>query len=109
MPRRNTWMLSSDEIVDKLYLTAERFMDAVKAQDWYRAKFCYDTAVRVAVFCEVPNTVREEIFGVHGDVESDVHDGLFKDEYVLLAYEKCIIAGKTYDIEPPMRVPIKKS
>ena len=83
-------MLNSEQIVDRLRSLPDVFAQAMKDKQYYKAKHCYDTAVTVASFIELDNTVREELFGVHGDVHEEVKEGRFVDRWVCKAYEECI-------------------
>lgn len=101
-------MLNSEEIENKLRELADTFIQAIRKQDWYRAKFSYDTAVRVAYFLNVDESLCVELFGIHGDPDQDIVEGRFRDEYVLKAYEECIKKDMTFQDLPPLRMPAAK-
>ena len=101
-------MLSTEEIESRLRGLADTFTHAVRKQDWYPAKFCYDTAVHVACFVDVDKELRIELFGIHGEQDEDTVEGMFRDEYVLKAYEECIKKDMTFQNMPPLRMPAAK-
>lgn len=100
-------MLTSEQIVDRLRGLPDVFEQAMKDKKYYKAKYCYNTAVTVACFIELDNEVREELFGVHGDVNEEVKEGRFVDKWVCKAYEECI-KRETHEDSMPVRVEFKK-
>lgn len=102
-------MLNSEQIVDRLRGLPEVFEQAMKDKQYHKAKHCYDTAVTVAIFIEADNSLREELFGIHGDVHEDVKEGRFVDKWVCKAYEECIKRDMTHEHSMPVRVEFKKS
>lgn len=109
MDKRRQTVLTSEQIVDRLRGLPDVFEQAMKDKQYYKAKHCYNTAVTVASFIELDNTVREELFGVHGDVNKEVKEGRFVDKWVSKAYEECIKRDMTYEHSMPVRVEFKKS
>lgn len=79
--------------IEKLYSYAEQFKVLFRERKYPQAKYLYDTALRVAAFLEVPQTVREKLFGYRADnaLEEEEFEELFPAEWVKRCYEKCCI------------------
>ncbi len=88
-------MLSQKEIVDKVYSLVISFDVHFLNKNWGSAKWCYDTAVTVAVFCDMPQSDREKLFGnrSYKDDADPFVDGLFMEEKVDRVYKECAVKG----------------
>lgn len=60
-------MLKEKELLDKLHELSQLFKVHMRNKDYSRAKHCYDTAVTVAVFMEISEERRRELFGERGE------------------------------------------
>ncbi len=90
-------MLDGKEIIEKLYLLASEFNVHMQNKEYVRAKSCYDTAVNVAVFCEVESKYMDELFGIRGERGVIIKPGLFPEEKVIRAYGECIKRHQTHE------------
>lgn len=91
-------MLKSErEIKMKLRELAERFSHHMRRKEYALAKACYDTAVTAAVFLELDEDFRLELFGERGERGVILRRGLFSEESVLKAMWECIKSGDTYE------------
>lgn len=81
-------MLTEKQIRAKLYNQAERFNKFYIEKRWSQAKYCYDTAERVALFLEVDDEIRWKLFGGSEDYEEDP---LFDHNKVCKVYEECCV------------------
>lgn len=88
-------MLEGKEILDKLCLLAGEFSVHMRNREYYRAKHCYDTAVTVAVFLEMEEETKMELFGERGERGAVVRKGLFPEDQVIKAYGECIKRSQT--------------
>ncbi len=73
-------MLSSETAVEKLYAFGRGFQQYVKEKEYEKAKELYNQAVIVAVFLDIPEDIKTELFGGYaGDYEEEetVPEGLF--------------------------------
>ena len=86
-------MLSNEEIIERLYEQPDKFMKAISRKEYARAAFIHYIAECVALFCDVPERVRIELFGTR-QTEEPV-DGLFPEELVLRANDQMVLHHKT--------------
>ena len=88
-------MLNQAEIMDKLYSLAISFDVHYINQKWGSAKWCYDTAVTVATFCDISQQEKEKLFGnrPYKDDDEPFVDGLFAEEKVDWVYKECAVKG----------------
>lgn len=78
---------TKQDYIDKLLRYPEEFRKAVYRGQWSRAKYIYDTAIRVTEFLDVPAEIRTQLFG-YSENEEEIK-ALFPKELVCMAYEKC--------------------
>lgn len=90
-------MIDNKAFMDKLYKLPETFLYKMKSKDYSEAKACYDTARTVAVFAELDETVKTELFGERGEHGVIIKRGLFPEEQVQRAYLECIKRNETYE------------
>lgn len=88
-------MLEGKMIMDKLYMLADEFKVHMKNKKYYQAKSCYDTAVKVAVFLELEEGTKQELFGERGERGVILKKGMFPEEQVVKAYGECVKRNQT--------------
>lgn len=88
-------MIDSRALMDKLYALPEQFKYHMSRKEYARAKYCYDTAVTVAVFLELDDSQMQELFGERGERGAIIRRGLFPEEKVQKAYLECIKKNMT--------------
>ena len=76
--------------LNKLLDMPKQFLDAYHKKDWARAKYIYDTAIRVALFLEIPVQLRSELFGISAENEKEIQ-GDFPRDIVSKVMEECIV------------------
>ncbi|MBQ7925921.1 MAG: hypothetical protein IJ335_06455 [Lachnospiraceae bacterium] len=87
-----------NQYIQKLLELPEAFRTAYSNREWARAKYIYDTAIRVAEFMGVPEDIKTQLFGSRQ--EQEPIEGLFPEEMVQDVYERCIFKNhKTYEEE----------
>lgn len=81
-------MLKSEDIRKKVYHQAEMFSHYIRRKEYARAKAAYDTARKVAVFCEMEEADMKELFGDRPYIgeNEEAGAGMFKEEDVQKAY-----------------------
>lgn len=79
-----------DYLMAKLYRMPEQFRDQYKRKDYSAAKYNYDTAVRIALFMELPEEKRIELFGSREDPENPIV-GLYPEYMVDKVYLECVV------------------
>ncbi len=85
-------MKTAQEIRDGLYDLADRFRIAMKHKDYAKAKHLYDTALTVAVYVDLDETIRTKLFGSRR-TEPET-EGLFRERDVQKAVYECCIKRK---------------
>ncbi len=80
-----------DYLIAKLYRMPAQFREQYYAKEWPAAKRTYDTAVRVALFMELPEEERNRLFGSRQDYPEKVIEGLFPEEMVSRVYLECVV------------------
>lgn len=80
-----------DYLIAKLYRMPAQFREQYYAKEWPAAKHTYDTAVRVALFMELPVEERNRLFGSRQDYPEKVIEGLFPEEMVSRVYLECVV------------------
>lgn len=84
-------MLTEYGIEKKLYEQAAMFMHHFKRKDYLAAALCVDWAQKVAMFVELDEQKKAEIFG---DRQPDEPvEGMINEEWYLKACEWCIFKG----------------
>lgn len=90
-------MLDQKQTLDKLFELPELFKVHMKNKAYPQAKACYDTAVTVAVFLELEEEWKDQLFGIRGERGVYIMKGLFNETQVLKAYDECWKKGDTYE------------
>lgn len=92
-------MLSEKEIRKKVYELADYFKHYYQKKDWHRAKASYLTASTVAVFVQMSDEEKAELFGnrPYKDDREELIDGLFPERQVERVYLECIKRNDTYE------------
>lgn len=90
-------MLDNKALLDKLYELPQMFHFYMEHKDYPRAKHCYDTARTVAVFMEIDESRKAELFGERGERGAIIQQGLFPEEKVQKAYVECVKRNKTHE------------
>lgn len=93
-----------DYLMAKLYRMPDQFKDQYRAGEWPAAKNTYDTAVKVALFMELPEEERNRLFGSRQGYPDKVIDGLFPEAMVDKVYLECVVKrdlGRESQRTPP--------
>lgn len=93
-------MLTEQETIKKLHITAEEFESAARNKDYLRAKSLYNKALSVAVFMQIGQRDMSELFGQTGGLAEDEEapQGLFRRDTVdRVNLECCIKRNKAYE------------
>ncbi len=96
-------MLSAEQIREKIFSRAEIFREYVRQKNWSSAKYAYFSASTMAVFMELNESDMAILFGNRAYREDDrdpVEGGLFDEDSVIRAFDECIKANRTYEIQP---------
>ena len=80
------YIQDSEYYITKLLNLPEQFEDAFWKKEYPKAKYIYDTAIRVAGFLEVPENIKTKLFINHQEGNTEV-EALFNVERVRKAYE----------------------
>lgn len=88
-------MIDSRVAERKLYELPDMFKAYMKNRQYSQAKACYDRAVTIAVFMELEEKKKTELFGKRGERGVILTEGLFPEKEVIKAYEECIKRGQT--------------
>lgn len=84
-----------DKDIRKLLAMAEEFKQAYFRQDYSRAKYLYDSALRVAEFHreDIPEEILWQLFGhgAEGMEDDEVQWGMFDRHLVRDCYKQCTI------------------
>lgn len=80
-----------DYLKAKLYRQPERFKEQYYNKEWAAAKNTYDTAVKVALFMELPEEERNRLFGSRQEYPEHVIEGLFPEAMVDKVYLECVV------------------
>ena len=79
-------------LLEKLLKLPEMFVDAYWKKEYAKAKYIYDTALRVTGFIEAPQDIRDKLFGNLQDEDNPI-EAMFNPEYVSKAYEMVVVRG----------------
>lgn len=79
--------------LNKLMDMPKQFLDAYYKKEWFRAKNIYDTAIKVAMFLEIPIQLRNELFGISAEDEDEIQ-GDFPRDIVSKVFEKCVVENR---------------
>ena len=93
-----------DYLKVKLYRQPEIFRDQYYRKEWAAAKNTYDTAVKVALFMELPEEERNKLFGSRQGYPEHVIEGLFPEAMVDKVYLECVVKrnlGRENERIPP--------
>ena len=91
--------MSQEVYVEKLREWAKEFTVKYFKKEYHAAKYIYDSAIRVAEFLELPQDIRDELFGYRDDNDMWI-DGRFEKSWVEKAYLECTInTYKSYEVE----------
>lgn len=80
-----------DYLMAKLYRMPGQFREQYYAKEWPAAKNTYDTAVKVALFMELPEEERNRLFGSRQGYPEKVIEGLFPEAMVDKVYLECVV------------------
>ncbi len=95
-------MLSAEQIREKIFGRAEDFREYIRQKNWSAAKYAYFSASTMAVFMELSETDMTVLFGNRAYREDDrepIEAGLFDEDSVIRAYDECIRANRTFEIQ----------
>jgi len=104
-----------DYHIEKLIDYGYQFRRLYGQGEYTKAKYLYDTALRVAAFLEVPKEVKKILFGITEEWEEDA-EGLFDQKMTAKCYkEACIKHYQEYEFEsyrrygePPRYYPVPR-
>lgn len=98
-------------IADKINSLPGRFRQLMQERRYPAAKYCYDTAVTLSVFLELPEAERIKLFGNRPYAEDgeEIRDGLFPEELVQRAYLECAVKRNLGRESMPYRHPLRKT
>ena len=85
-------MLNEKQIEKKLFEQAEMFRHHMRRKDYLSAALCVDWAAKVALFVELDEKSKTELFGSREDPDNPV-EGLIRESDYLKACEWCIFRG----------------
>lgn len=102
--------IDSRYIADKINSQPERFRQLIRERRYPEAKACYDDAVTMSVFLELPERERIQLFGNRPYAEDgeEITDGLFPEEMVQRAYYECVVKRDLGRENRPYRHPLSK-
>ena len=78
--------------MDKFLQMPEQFKEAFRRKEWARAKYIYDSAIVIGLFLEVPESIREQVFGSRQHEE--IIDGLFPEWMLEQVMRECVIKNR---------------
>lgn len=81
---------TKQDYIDKLLKYPEKFREAACKGQWAKAKYLYDTAIRVAEFLDVTPDIRRQLFEDR-EVDDEEIPAMFPKELVSKAYEQCCV------------------
>ncbi len=68
------------------------FMEAYRKKDWFRAKHIYDSAIVIGLFLELPESLREQVFGSRQHEE--IIEGMFPEGILFQVMKECVIKNR---------------
>lgn len=84
--------MTPDEYIAKLLEMPERFEEAYWKKEYNKAKYIYDTALRVTEFLDVPKDIVRKLFCNQVDDDDNiVAEALFETKQVQKVYEMCVV------------------
>lgn len=86
-------MLTSEQILEKLYRGASQFRQDARTGKSAKAFYAYEAARNIALFMELDDEQLTALFGSRQGDEPVI--GLYEEELVLRAQEQCIIHNQT--------------
>lgn len=96
-------MLTAEQIREKIFQRAEDFRENIRQKNWSGAKYAYFSASTIAVFVELSDADKAALFGNRAyreDEQDTIEPGLFDEDSVMRAYDECIKANRTFEIQP---------
>lgn len=84
-------MKDQEYYISKLLALPAQFDRYYAQKKWASAKYVYDTALRVAEFIEIPDKVRQQLFGYVPEDTEDVLKGMFDRDLVRKCYLECAV------------------
>ncbi len=79
-------------LTDKFLRMPGQFMEACGRKDWFRAKYIYDSAIVIGLFLELPEQLREKVFGSRQHEEA--MEGMFPEWMVEQVMKECTIRNR---------------
>lgn len=79
-------------LMDKFLQMPEQFREAYHQKEWFRAKYIYDSAIVIGLFLEVPESIREQVFGSRQHEE--IIDGMFPEWMLEQVMRECVIKNR---------------
>ncbi len=88
-------MLNHGQVMDGLRRKAERFREAYKSKDYLTAMWIYNEVLDIAVFMQLDELDKQELFGKRGEDAENEIQGLFAEAMVERSRLWCIRNDKT--------------
>lgn len=84
---------SQDYFTAKFLRMPEEFKEAYYKKDWYRAKNIYNDAIVVGLFMEIPERIRNQVFGSRQDERNPI-EGLFNEHMIAKVMKECLMRNR---------------
>ena len=78
--------------MDKFLQMPAQFEEAFRRKEWARAKYIYDSAIVIGLFLEVPESIREQVFGSRQHEE--ITEGMFQEWMLEQVMRECVIKNR---------------
>ena len=79
-------------LTEKFLQMPDQFAEAYSRKDWCRAKYIYDSAIVIGLFLELPEPLREQVFGSRQHEE--VIEGMFPEWMLEQVMKECVIKNR---------------
>lgn len=89
----STKCAGGEYLLKKFLQMPQQFAEAYWKKDWSRAKYIYDSAITIGLFIEVPQEIRDQVFGSRQD-ERNIIEGMFREDMVDKVMHECVIKNK---------------
>ncbi len=91
--RRRQNAQSQDYFTSKFLRMPEEFKEAYYEKDWPKAKYIYNNAIIVGLFMEIPEQIRNQVFGSRQDERNPIN-GLFNEYMVNKVMKECLMKNR---------------
>ena len=76
---------------ERLLQMGRDFQEAYYKKDWFRAKYLYDSAERIAAFLKPPGEIWEQLFWGYDEEKDQKVEGLFDTAMVDKVLHECVV------------------